>query len=104
MLIKKYPLHNKRWIDRNLLTRCVTLASHTTDDIKLRKRKLVPTSVKEEFVVPISVADIHLRHEQLPFAYFFNDEICFEQLQHSFANVLQSFPTTGGTLDNYQCC
>ncbi len=82
--------------------RALPASSSNESKIKLRKRSLVSTQVKKKFSVPISVADIHLRNEQLPFAYFFDARLDPSELQDSFSKVLKYFPTAGGKLINYQ--
>jgi Transferase family len=48
------------------------------------------------FQVPLTVSDVHLRHEQLPFAYFFRETLDAELLKGSLRRVLQHFPVVGG--------
>lgn len=53
----------------------------------------------ERFTVPLTVADVHLRHEQLPFAYFFAETLCPTQLEASLTAVLQQqFAVAGGRI------
>ena len=68
----------------------------------ITKRSLISTQIKKEFIVPLSITDIHLRHEQLPFAYFFNEVMSNAELEASFTETLQHFSTTGGRIVNYQ--
>lgn len=72
------------------------------EEIKLFKSYNISTNISKEFVVPITVADVHLRHEQLPFAYFYEKDFDMQRLKQSFAKLLTNFPTAGGTLQNYQ--
>lgn len=41
------------------------------------------------FTVPLTVTDLHLRHEQLPFAYFFDETLDAKALEESLTAVLQ---------------
>ena len=61
--------------------------------------ELISTSVTERFAVPLSIADVHLRQEQLPFAYFFKESLCREKLLSSLKTVLRRFPAMGGAVD-----
>ena len=82
---------------------CITIQSRNLTTT-VRKRSLVSTQIEtaKAFSVPLSIADIHLRHEQLPFAYFFNEILQAQELETTFAQVLKHFPTAGGNLINYQ--
>ena len=68
----------------------------------ITNRCLVSTQIKKECLVPLSIADIHLRHEQLPFAYFFSEVLSNEELKASFTEVVQHFSTSGGEVVNHQ--
>ena len=81
--------------------RHLQIPSHA-NTIKLRNHFLASTNVKEAFKVPISISDIHLRKEQLPFAYFFDVSLDPQELQDSFSRVLRYFPTAGGKLVDFQ--
>jgi hypothetical protein len=45
----------------------------------------------------MTLIDLHLRDEQLPFAYFFHETLCRSKLESSLARVLQNYPLLGGT-------
>jgi hypothetical protein len=57
----------------------------------------VPTNVDSPFKIPMTLIDVHLRDEQLPFAYFFHETLCRAKLKSSLARVLQNYPVLGGT-------
>lgn len=49
--------------------------------------------------IPLTLVDIHLRHEQLPFAYFFKRALNEARLLESLQGILrEDFPQTGGRL------
>lgn len=50
------------------------------------------------FQVPLTVSDVHLRHEQLPFAYFFQETLDAASLKDSLHRVLQHFPVVSGRI------
>lgn len=50
------------------------------------------------FHVPLTVSDVHLRHEQLPFAYYFAETLDPKQLRSSLRRVLHRFPVVSGTV------
>jgi hypothetical protein len=68
----------------------------------ITSRCLISTQIEKEFAVPLSITDVHLRHEQLPFAYFFDEVMSNAELEASFTETLKHFSTTGGRLANYQ--
>ena len=51
-----------------------------------------------DLVVPMSVVDGHLRHEQLPFAYFFDGFLDEDELEASLRRVLPRFPVLAGRI------
>lgn len=69
--------------------------SFITDD----HRTNVSTSVQDAFSVPLTLVDIHLRDEQLPFAYFFHETLCAAELEASLERVLASYPLLGGKVN-----
>eukprot|EP00980_Cylindrotheca_fusiformis_P030417 scaffold24793_cov108-Cylindrotheca_fusiformis.AAC.3 len=56
------------------------------------------------FQVPLTVSDVHLRHEQLPFAYFFRETLDAVSLKDSLCRVLEHFPVVSGRIrsQNFQ--
>jgi hypothetical protein len=50
------------------------------------------------FQVPLTVSDVHLRHEQLPFAYFFRETLDAASLKDSLRRVLEHFPVVSGRM------
>ena len=50
--------------------------------------------------IPLSIVDMHLRHEQLPFCYFFEETLDEEALLASLQVVLRDFPQMGGSICN----
>ena len=64
---------------------------------------LVSTLVEQDFGVPLTIADVHLRNEQLPFAYFFPQTLCQDQLLVSLSTILPNFPVLGGAVTDVRC-
>lgn len=62
-------------------------------------RIFVSTTVAEPFSVPLTLTDVHLRHEQLPFAYAFRATLDSDKLVSSLREVLRRYPILGGTVD-----
>jgi Transferase family len=52
--------------------------------------------------VPLTLADYHLRQEQLPFGFFFREALDHDQLEMSLWRVLQHFPVVAGRLSDDQ--
>ena len=50
------------------------------------------------FTVPLSLSDVHLREEELPFAYFFRETLDADALKSSLRRVLEHFPVLGGRI------
>jgi hypothetical protein len=48
--------------------------------------------------VPLSLNDVYVIDEQLPYAYFFRERICDKKLERSLKKVVQFFPMLGGRL------
>jgi Transferase family len=63
------------------------------------KRLRIPTDAPSHRI-PLSIVDTHLRYEQLPFCYFFEQTLDEQELQASLQKVLQSssFSATGGKI------
>ena len=59
----------------------------------------IPTNLVEPITVPMTLIDVHLRDEQLPFCYFFHDTLDADLLQASLAKLLNQYPILGGTLN-----
>jgi Transferase family len=83
------------------------------DTVEVTVQRCVHVSVgtTKRFTVPLTVADVHLRHDQLPFAYFFDETLCAAALETSLAAVLQQqFAVAGGRLcessqlTRIECC
>jgi hypothetical protein len=62
-------------------------------------RLFLSTSVTKSFSVPLTLADAHLRDEQLPFAYAFKETLDRNKLISSLKEVLQRYPILGSTPD-----
>lgn len=77
-----------------------TASRRLASTLKQRRRVQVPVGIgKAPMAVPLTVADLHLRHEQLPFAYFFRETLDAEALQESLTTILQEeFAVAGGRL------
>jgi len=70
------------------------------------KRLLVKTGTVEPRRIPLSVVDVHLRREQLPFCYFFEETLDETALTESLRKVLRrpDFSVAGGTIcPGYLC-
>jgi hypothetical protein len=48
--------------------------------------------------VPLSLNDVFVIEEQLPYAYFFTERLCDKKLERSLKKVLRFFPMLGGRL------
>jgi hypothetical protein len=59
-------------------------------------RRQIPTHATNHFV-RLTLADVHLRREQLPFCYFFEERLDPDLLEASLQSVLKHFPILGGT-------
>lgn len=77
---------------------CSRRVAYTSSADPLIKPSHVPTNVKASFQVPLTLADVHLRHEQLPFCYFFEETLDAEQLCSSLERTLKRYPIIGGRL------
>jgi hypothetical protein len=70
--------------------------------VRTEKRLTVPTGTGAEFrevSIPLTLTDVHLRHEQLPFAYFFHQTLDQKLLISSLKRVLERYPVVGATLN-----
>jgi hypothetical protein len=67
-------------------------------NVNTRTSLLIPTLSNSRYSIPLTVSDIHLRHEQLPFAYFFRETLDEATLESSLRSVLRHFPILGGSL------
>lgn len=63
------------------------------------RRRNVTTNVQDAFTIPMTLVDVHLRDEQLPFAYFFHETLDTVQLESSLSRVLESYPILGGKVN-----
>jgi len=77
-----------------------SLSSNLFPSVETTSRQRIPTH-SHAHNIPLTVVDVHLRHEQLPFAYFFDETLDADLLTTSLAKVLRAFPQTGGRLDNH---
>ena len=59
----------------------------------------IPTGLDEPLAVPMTLIDVHLRDEQLPFCYFFHETLDAHLLQASLEKLLKQYPILGGTLN-----
>lgn len=72
---------------------------HLSTERPNNSRIFLSTSVKKSFSVPLTLADVHLRDEQLPFAYAFRETLDADRLVTSLQEVLQRYPILGATTD-----
>lgn len=100
-------LVQRRLVGRRMCFGTRSSVSTTPMQVSTYRRERIPTSAKEDPTqqqlllqrLPLSITDLHLRHEQLPFAYFFTETLCEEALHQSLQHILsQQYPLTGGTL------
>lgn len=77
--------------------------SHTLANLQptITRQCYVSTQTKTDFGIPLSISDVHLRHEQLPFAYFFDKVFSRDELEASLYETLKHFSPAGGVF-NYQ--
>lgn len=66
---------------------------------RIRHRQFISTSVTEPFAVPLTLSDVHLKDEQLPFAYVFKDTLDSQRLIDSFGEILRRYPILGSRTD-----
>ena len=81
-----------------------TVTMHTGLDehpptVSTYRRQRIPTDGISHRI-PLSIVDMHLRHEQLPFCYFFEETLDEEALLASLQVVLRDFPQMGGSICN----
>ena len=76
------------------------LGQATTHTIgRLRPRQYISTSVTEPFTVPLTLSDVYLKDEQLPFAYVFRETLDSQRLIDSFGEILRRYPILGSQKD-----
>ena len=76
-------------------------SSSSSRNIGVRRRTsriFLSTSVVETFRVPLTLADVHLRREQLPFLYVFRSTLDPDRLVSSLREVLGRYPILGATV------
>ena len=76
-------------------------SSWSSRNIGVRRRTsriFLSTSVVETFRVPLTLADVHLRREQLPFLYVFRSTLDPDRLVSSLREVLGRYPILGATV------
>ena len=55
-------------------------------------------SEESTLLIPLTISDVHLRHEQLPFCYFFEETLDDTLLRDSLSRVLSHFPVVAGRI------
>jgi Transferase family len=110
---KKMVFVHHRWLSSSCqliigrsqasLSRCVSdqQGGHPFLVSTRSRHQISATFIKEEtssgcFHIPLTVSDVHLRHEQLPFAYFFRETLDAQLLKCSLRRVLRHFPVVSG--------
>ncbi|KAL3808797.1 hypothetical protein ACHAXA_011181 [Cyclostephanos tholiformis] len=78
-------------------------SSSSSSGIGERRRRragriFLSTSVVSGFRVPLTLADVHLRHEHLPFLYVFRSNLDPDRLISSLSEVLRRYPILGATV------
>ena len=66
---------------------------------RIRPRQYISTSVAEPFTVPLTLSDVYLKDEQLPFAYVFRETLDSQRLIDSFGEILRRYPILGSQKD-----
>ena len=66
---------------------------------RIRPRQYISTSVTEPFTVPLTLSDVYLKDEQLPFAYVFRETLDSQRLIDSFGEILRRYPILGSQKD-----
>lgn len=68
------------------------------EEIKTISTVRIPTR-NEYHRVPLTLIDVQLRDEQLPFAFFFDETLDFDKLASSLEQVLKNYPVMSGRID-----
>jgi len=71
--------------------------SSASTTVQPNRRVFLSTSCTKRFTVPLTLTDIHLRNEQLPFAYVFKETLDQHKLVSSLKEVLKRYPILGAT-------
>ena len=71
--------------------------SSTNTTVQPNRRLFLSTSCTKRVTVPLTLTDIHLRNEQLPFAYVFKETLDQHKLVSSLKEVLKRYPILGAT-------
>ena len=66
---------------------------------RMRHQQFISTSVTEPFAVPLTLSDVQLKGEQLPFAYAFKETLDYQRLIDSFGEILRRYPILGSRTD-----
>ena len=66
---------------------------------RIRPRQYISTAVTEPFAVPLTLSDVYLKDEQLPFAYVFKETLDSQRLIDSFGEILRRYPILGSQKD-----
>ncbi|KAL3930695.1 MAG: hypothetical protein SGARI_004408, partial [Bacillariaceae sp.] len=85
--------------NRRRLRQFSTQTSHSlSPETATISRTFLSTQVKEPFSVPLTLTDVFLRHEQLPFAYAFRATLDKKKLVTSFQEILKRYPILGASV------
>lgn len=103
---QRNPMIRKTIVQHTLYRRLMR-SKHTARDVDIHhptvtRECLISTQTTNDFNIPLSISDVHLRNEQLPFAYFFDAPLSNEDLEASLIQTLPHFAPAGGTILNYQ--
>lgn len=66
---------------------------------RIRPRQYISTAVTEPFAVPLTLSDVYLKDEQLPFAYVFRETLDSQRLVDSLGEILRRYPILGSQKD-----
>jgi hypothetical protein len=97
----KYAWTRINQIHKASLSRSAQLsfsANAPKEEIKTISIVRIPTR-NEYHRVPLTLVDVHLRDEQLPFAFFFDETLDFDKLASSLEQVLKHYPVMSGRID-----
>lgn len=79
--------------------RSFSSSSNSSHQTMIGRRLFLSTNVVTPFRVPLTIADMHLRHEHLPFLYVFRSTLDQTKLISSLIEVIKRYPILGATVD-----
>mmetsp|Transcript_31876 Transcript_31876/g.48161 ORF Transcript_31876/g.48161 Transcript_31876/m.48161 type:complete len:560 (-) Transcript_31876:1676-3355(-) len=94
--LPRFPAKNARWIT---VSSTEFHRQNADEDYTLKGRLFVGTLATEPFKIPLTLSDVHLKDEQLPFSYFFDQTFEPDLLVSSFKEVFRRYPILGGRVN-----